>query len=270
MLFRSVRIKWIDALKAVCVPDFYANMDVELANKQTLAQWYARAVVWAWANEKGMDNIAMLDDVVAEKIAAADTEMTRLALMSDEPPNDSMKKLQGEKLAKLKMQQAAYDATGTALAIKTWARDQKLLVDGKTNAARDLITGALLGKLRTDDFGPVHIVLARPFIEHRMHSAIVAVSGADTGRTLFGPADMQLSANTQVKVIEGHYTGHFKSVITKPENVYIARDVCCAGYSAGANTLFFAAAHDDEGVLSYAATNVRSKDRKSTRLNSSH
>ena len=31
-----------------------------------------------------------------------------------------------------------------------------------------------------------------------MHSVIMAVSGRDTGATLFGPADMQLSANTQV------------------------------------------------------------------------
>jgi len=48
-----------------------------------------------------------------------------------------------------------------------------------------------------------------------MHSVILTVSGRDTGATLFGPADMQLSANTQVKTIEGHYTGHFKAVITK-------------------------------------------------------
>lgn len=39
----------------------------------------------------------------------------------------------------------------------------------------------------------IRIVLARPFIEHLMHSAILTVSGRDTGATLFGPADMQLS-----------------------------------------------------------------------------
>ena len=84
------------------------------------------------------------------------------------------------------------------------------------------------------------IVLARPFIEHLMHSVILTVSGRDTGATLFGPADMQLSANTQVKTIEGHYTGHFKAVITKPQNVLVMRDVACAGYVAGCNTQFFA------------------------------
>jgi len=53
---------------------------------------------------------------------------------------------------------------------------------------------------------PAEIVIARPFIEHLMLSAIVTVSGRDTGATLFGPADMQISANTSVKTIEGHYT----------------------------------------------------------------
>ena len=67
----------------------------------------------------------------------------------------------------------------------------------------------------------IRIVIARPFIEHLMHSVVMAVSGRDTGATLFGPADMQLSANTQVKTIEGHYTGHFKAVVTKPQNVLV-------------------------------------------------
>ena len=50
----------------------------------------------------------------------------------------------------------------------------------------------------------IRIIVARPFIEHLMHNVIMTVSGRDTGATLFGPADMQLSANTQVKTIEGH------------------------------------------------------------------
>lgn len=38
---------------------------------------------------------------------------------------------------------------------------------------------------------PAEIVIARPFIEHLMMSAIVTVAGRDTGATLFGPADMR-------------------------------------------------------------------------------
>ncbi len=86
----------------------------------------------------------------------------------------------------------------------------------------------------------IRIVIARPFIEHLMHNAILAVAGRETGATLFGPADMQLSANTQVKTIEGHYTGHFKAVVTKPQNVLVMRDVACAGYVAGGNCRWFA------------------------------
>jgi len=135
----------------------------------------------------------------------------------------------------------------------------------------------------------IRIVIARPFIEHLMHSVIVCVSGRDTGATLFGPADMQLSANTQVKTIEGahftirtpptnhtrtpislgesdlwlhagHYTGHFKAVITKPQNVLVMRDVACAGYVAGCNTQWFAHNYPDADArkwsLSKAQTNM--------------
>jgi hypothetical protein len=49
----------------------------------------------------------------------------------------------------------------------------------------------------------VYCVVCRPFIEHLMMSAILTVSGRDTVAMLFGPSDMQISANTQVKTIEG-------------------------------------------------------------------
>jgi hypothetical protein len=94
---------------------------------------------------------------------------------------------------------------------------------------------------------PLCITIARPFLEHLMMSAIVAVSGRDTGATLFGPADMQVSANTSVKTIEGHYTCHTKSVITKPQNVFTMRDIMCNGYVAGGNCTFFGSG--EKGVL---------------------
>tara|TARA_B110000902_G_scaffold41353_1_gene44711 strand:- start:659 stop:2062 length:1404 start_codon:yes stop_codon:yes gene_type:complete len=86
---------------------------------------------------------------------------------------------------------------------------------------------------------PLCITICRPFMEHLMMSCVATVSGRDTGATLFGPADMQISANTSVKTIEGHYTCHTKSVITKPQNVYVMRDIMCSGYVAGGNCTFF-------------------------------
>lgn len=65
------------------------------------------------------------------------------------------------------------------------------------------------------------------------HSAL----GQTLRRAAFPPFRFQ--ANTQVKTIDGHYTGHFKAVITKPQNVMVLRDVACAGYVAGGNCIFF-------------------------------
>ena len=131
----------------------------------------------------------------------------------------------------------------------------------------------------------VRIIVARPFIEHTMHNVIMTVAGRDTGpvgrsnpprrhhisralttrpwttagATLFGPADMQLSANTQVKTIEGHYTGHFKAVVTKPQNVLVMRDVACAGYVAGCNTRWFAKGEDELFSADNAANAIQAR-----------
>ena len=48
---------------------------------------------------------------------------------------------------------------------------------------------------------PIEICIARPFIEHLMLSAIVAVAGRDTGATLFGPADMQISVSFNTRTL---------------------------------------------------------------------
>ena len=37
----------------------------------------------------------------------------------------------------------------------------------------------------------------------------------------------------------GHYTGHFRAVITKPQNVFVLKDIMSNGYRAGGNTKFF-------------------------------
>ena len=75
-----------------------------------------------------------------------------------------------------------------------------------------------------------------------------------TALTPFPSSRRQISANTQVKTIEGHYTGHFKSVVTKPQNVYIMRDIACAGYMAGCNARWFAADSDAAGALEISST----------------
>jgi len=107
------------------------------------------------------------------------------------------------------------------------------------------------------------VVIARPFLEHAMLSAVLAVSGADTGATIFGPSDMQISANTSVKTIEGHYTGHFKAVVYKPQNVLVMRDIMSNGYRAGGNTKFFGdAARAERADQAYAANGGNAAAKK--------
>ena len=96
--------------------------------------------------------------------------------------------------AYLKQKYAEAGITKTTLAD---VDDTDAGVDAKTIA--DAIENA-------KEWHPVEIIIARPFIEHLMMSAVIAVAGRDTGATLFGPADMQISANTSVKTIEGAHT----------------------------------------------------------------
>ena len=74
---------------------------------------------------------------------------------------------------------------------------------------------------------------------------------------------MQISANTSVKTIEGHYTCHTKSVVTKPENVMVMRDIMCSGYVAGGNTTFFGKQEDG----SWSTTDGTTKNLIQQQLN---
>ena len=55
-------------------------------------------------------------------------------------------------------------------------------------ARADFVT-AMIAAVKNGRWVPIEIVIARPFIEHLMLSAIVAVAGRETGATLFGCAD---------------------------------------------------------------------------------
>ena len=66
--------------------------------------------------------------------------------------------------------------------------------------------------------------------------------------------------DTRSAAPQGHYTGHFKSVVTKPQNVCVARDIACGGYVAGGNCKFFSKKDDNTGY-SLAAFTKNLQDR---------
>lgn len=83
------------------------------------------------------------------------------------------------------------------------------------------------------------IILIRPFIEHNMLSMVVMKGGESTGTTLYGHSDFQISANTNNKTVEGHFTFHSKAIVYNPKNIYVLEDVQCLDYIAGGNVQFF-------------------------------
>ena len=53
------------------------------------------------------------------------------------------------------------------------------------------------------------------------------------------PFSLSIHTLISPKVAPACRSGHFKSVVTKPQNVFVLRDVSCAGYVAGGNCDFF-------------------------------
>lgn len=63
------------------------------------------------------------------------------------------------------------------------------------------VVDAIKKALEAGQWVPVEIVIARPFIEHLMLSAVVTVAGRDTGATLFGPAGTLLHHTLTISLL---------------------------------------------------------------------
>jgi hypothetical protein len=118
-----------------------------------------------------------------------------------------------------------------------------------TNKPGDLYRAAVAASFGI--FVPISICVMRPHIAHMMLSAIMTVAGKETGSTLLGLSDMQLSSNTATKTIEGHYSCHTKSIITQPKNVYVQRNIMSAGYIGGCNTKFIGETGGGDEIASH-------------------
>lgn len=85
----------------------------------------------------------------------------------------------------------------------SWNARQKCPFNDKFSYTDPADWEKLYAAIEAGTWTPFRVILTRPFIEHTMLSMVMAVSGRDTGAMLYGPSDMQISANTQVKTIEG-------------------------------------------------------------------
>ena len=86
---------------------------------------------------------------------------------------------------------------------------------------------------------PFGFLLFRPWMTYRMGTGILAKSGRETGETLIGHADFQLSDNVVQKMHYGNFTMYLKSIVIKQQNVYLAENMYAMGYVGGNDCRFF-------------------------------
>eukprot|EP00854_Cymbomonas_tetramitiformis_P009873 gene9873-11692_t len=85
---------------------------------------------------------------------------------------------------------------------------------------------------------PFGYLLLRPYQTYEMCTAVLTKSGAETGETLIGHYDFQLSDNVVQKMHYGNFTIYEKSIVYRPMNVHLAEDIFCANYVGGAGSQF--------------------------------
>jgi len=80
---------------------------------------------------------------------------------------------------------------------------------------------------------PFEFILFRPRITHQMATGILLKKGPETGETLIGHADFQMSDDVVRKLHYGNFTLYSKTVVWKSDNVYLAENIVATGYIGG-------------------------------------
>jgi hypothetical protein len=89
-----------------------------------------------------------------------------------------------------------------------------------------------------DVYVPVDFILARPYMTYNVSSVIVMKAGRDTGETIIGQQDFQMSSNTQDRTLEASYVYYGKAIVRNTRNVVVAPRVFIQEYVSGNNTKF--------------------------------
>lgn len=83
---------------------------------------------------------------------------------------------------------------------------------------------------------PISLYILRPNVSFRMGGMVVAVGGEETGFTVIGNSNFELSDEATTKTALGHYTTYFKPIIHTRRNVMVCPDAVFQGYLAGGGT----------------------------------
>ncbi|KAK3275731.1 hypothetical protein CYMTET_16154 [Cymbomonas tetramitiformis] len=91
---------------------------------------------------------------------------------------------------------------------------------------------------------PFGYLLMRPYQTYQMCAAILTKSGKETGETLIGHYDFQLSDDVVRKMHYGNFTIYQKAVVYNPKNVMPVADIWCQAYLGGGGSIFARHAND--------------------------
>ena len=80
---------------------------------------------------------------------------------------------------------------------------------------------------------PISLYLLRPHMRFRMGGMVVGAGGEQTGFTVVGNSNFELSDEATTKTALGHYTTYFKPIIHTPKNVMVCPDAVFQGYLGG-------------------------------------
>ena len=83
---------------------------------------------------------------------------------------------------------------------------------------------------------PISLYLLRPHMLFEMGALVVGAGGEQTGFTVIGNSNFELSDEATTKTALGHYTTYFKPIIHTPKNVMVCPDAVFQGYYGGGNT----------------------------------
>lgn len=106
-----------------------------------------------------------------------------------------------------------------------------------------------------DIFVPIDIILSRPWMTYYASTVVVMKAGRETGETIIGRQDFQMSSNTQTRELEASMVYYGKAIVQNSRNVMVAPHVFVQKYMRGNNVMWVTAENlreieDNSGLVS--------------------
>lgn len=96
----------------------------------------------------------------------------------------------------------------------------------------------MLAMAEADIYVPVNFAIFRPYMQYLVSSIVVMKAGAETGETLVGHQDFQMSCNNMDRTIYASYVYHGKAIVKNDRNISVNPNVFIQGYEKGNDTSY--------------------------------